>query len=494
MVKVRCVMMQRNERALLEPWLRYHAYLFGLSNLVVLDNGSTDEHVLSVLARYQRSGCEVIRRYSSPSDFARKGAILADIIRRLDSLVDYDIAIPSDCDEFLCYLEGNRLRCDRDGIIAQLSRLAGKTCPLQVGATLFNVPAQPGWFSVTWTPKSLVCKDTVVMLDPGSHIAWTVSGEEPEVTPLVHVHLHHRRFAEMRAFAAQKLAAVGVDAADEEALRQYQGDGVHLTRFLLMSEHEYGRLHTDAPVVAFPEFVAQLRMLGISLDDTLLGTPEPLREPVACIAVRLPAEGGTPGRILDFAPAHYLEANGDLRQGGQNPLVHFVLWGWKEGRPYAPPPPSAALPQVRRAVQADLPAIVAMLADDELGSTREAPDAATDDRYAAAFAAIDADPNQALVVLDDAGSVVGCLQLTFIPGLSLHGAWRGQIEAVRVVTSRRGEGLGRIMLNWAIAESRRRGCTLVQLTTNKVRIDALRFYRSLGFVDSHEGLKLYMSG
>jgi ribosomal protein S18 acetylase RimI-like enzyme len=141
----------------------------------------------------------------------------------------------------------------------------------------------------------------------------------------------------------------------------------------------------------------------------------------------------------------------------------------------------------------DVPAIVRLLADDALGATREVPGAVVDERYVAAFAAIDADPNQSLIVLEDVGSVVGCLQLTFIPGLSLHGGWRGQVEGVRVASSHRGQGLGQIMMNWVIAESRRRGCTLVQLTTNKVRVDALRFYRSLGFVESHAGLKLDLS-
>ena len=142
---------------------------------------------------------------------------------------------------------------------------------------------------------------------------------------------------------------------------------------------------------------------------------------------------------------------------------------------------------MRRATAADLPAIVALLADDDLGKTREAPG---DPCYEAAFAAIEADPNQFLAVLDDAGEIAGCLQLSFIPGLSLMGQWRGQIESVRIASSRRGEGLGHVMLVWAIEECRRRGCGLVQLTMNKSREDTLRFYKSLGFEATHEGFKL----
>lgn len=147
-------------------------------------------------------------------------------------------------------------------------------------------------------------------------------------------------------------------------------------------------------------------------------------------------------------------------------------------------------PVIRRATAADLQAIVALLADDVLGSAREAPGDAC---YAEAFAAIARDPNQFLAVAEDAGAIVGCLQLSFIPGLSRRGLWRGQIESVRVAATRRGGGLGRDMFEWAIEECRRRGCGLVQLTTDKARPDALRFYESLGFVASHEGMKLALS-
>lgn len=145
---------------------------------------------------------------------------------------------------------------------------------------------------------------------------------------------------------------------------------------------------------------------------------------------------------------------------------------------------------IRRATPQDLEAVVNLLADDVLGSGREIPAPPLDPRYAEAFAAIERDPNQFLAVAEHDGEIVGCLQLSFIPGLSRLGLWRGQIESVRVATSRRGGGLGRVLFEWAIAECRRRGCGLVQLTTDKARPDALRFYESLGFVASHEGMKL----
>ncbi|MDZ5443250.1 GNAT family N-acetyltransferase [Micromonospora sp. 4G57] len=142
----------------------------------------------------------------------------------------------------------------------------------------------------------------------------------------------------------------------------------------------------------------------------------------------------------------------------------------------------------RDAVRADLPAVIALLADDVLGKARDFTE--VDDAYEKAFAEIDADPRNHLVVADAGGELLGCMQITYIPGLGRHGAERSLIESVRVRSDLRGRGLGRQMMTWAIDQARQRGCALVQLTTDKTRADAHRFYRNLGFVASHEGMKL----
>jgi len=141
----------------------------------------------------------------------------------------------------------------------------------------------------------------------------------------------------------------------------------------------------------------------------------------------------------------------------------------------------------RTAARTDLPAIIALLADDVLGRSRDFT--VVDDAYERAFAAIESDPRNMLAVADD-GDIVGCMQITFIPGLGRHGAERAQFEAVRIRSDRRGAGLGKQFMSWAIDLARARGCPLVQLTTDKVRTDAHRFYTALGFVASHEGMKL----
>jgi len=148
--------------------------------------------------------------------------------------------------------------------------------------------------------------------------------------------------------------------------------------------------------------------------------------------------------------------------------------------------------EIRRATADDIPAIVAMLADDPLGARRESPDDPAP--YRAAFERLERDPNQHLVVAVRDGRTVGTLQLTVVPGLSRRGATRSIIEGVRIHADERGNGLGTELIKWAVEESRRQGCVLVQLTSDASRTDARRFYERLGFEASHVGFKLPLDG
>ncbi|MCU0951519.1 MAG: GNAT family N-acetyltransferase [Burkholderiaceae bacterium] len=144
---------------------------------------------------------------------------------------------------------------------------------------------------------------------------------------------------------------------------------------------------------------------------------------------------------------------------------------------------------VRRAVRGDLPRLLELLADDDLGRNREGV-GSTDPVYAQAFDAIDRDDNQLLLVAERDSRVIGMLQLTFIPGLSRRGAWRAHIEAVRVDSSLRSRGIGGWLIAQALGAARARGCRMAQLTSDKRRTQAHAFYGRLGFVASHEGFKL----
>ncbi len=144
----------------------------------------------------------------------------------------------------------------------------------------------------------------------------------------------------------------------------------------------------------------------------------------------------------------------------------------------------------RQARESDIPNLVNLLADDALGAAREDISAPLNQRYLDAFHSIEQDPNNELTVVEFDGQLAGMLQLTFIPYLTHTGSWRCLIEGVRIAKQYRGKGLGSEFINWAIARAGERNCAIVQLTSDKQRPAALRFYESLGFVASHEGFKL----
>ncbi|MEQ9299797.1 MAG: GNAT family N-acetyltransferase [Cyclobacteriaceae bacterium] len=146
----------------------------------------------------------------------------------------------------------------------------------------------------------------------------------------------------------------------------------------------------------------------------------------------------------------------------------------------------------RKATAKDIPTIVAMLADDELGKQREDYRDPLPEKYTAAFAKIEADDNQELILVEnEAAEIIGTLQLSFMQYLTYQGGIRAQIEAVRIRKDQRGKGIGKTMFEWAIDRAKARGAHLLQLTSDKQRPDAIKFYEGLGFKASHEGMKIH---
>ncbi len=149
--------------------------------------------------------------------------------------------------------------------------------------------------------------------------------------------------------------------------------------------------------------------------------------------------------------------------------------------------------KIRKAKKEDVPAIVSMIANDKLGQLREDYRDPLPQKYFRAFEAIDSDSNQELMVCEaSAGQIIGTLQLSFIPYLTYQGGIRAQIEAVRVHETYRGKGIGQQLFEWAISRAKEKGAHVLQLTTDKKRPEALKFYEKLGFSASHEGMKLHL--
>jgi len=146
---------------------------------------------------------------------------------------------------------------------------------------------------------------------------------------------------------------------------------------------------------------------------------------------------------------------------------------------------------IRAAIKSDVQFIVEMIANDELGRQREDYKLPLPDSYTSAFENISQDPNQELMVAEEAGKIVGCFQLSFIQYLTYQGGIRAQIEGVRIHKDYRSKGLGKQMFEWAIKRSEEKGAHVLQLTTDKKRAEALKFYEDLGFKASHEGMKLH---
>ncbi len=147
----------------------------------------------------------------------------------------------------------------------------------------------------------------------------------------------------------------------------------------------------------------------------------------------------------------------------------------------------------RKATKKDISDVVKMLADDDLGAKREKYSNPLPQAYIDAFEAIDSDPNQELIVVEnDDQEILGTFQLSFLQYLTYQGGVRAQIEAVRIRKDQRGKGIGKQMFEWAINRAQQKGAHVLQLTTNKKRPKAIQFYKNLGFVDSHEGMKLHL--
>ena len=341
-LQIGCVMMQKDERLLLKPWLDFYGYLFGYENLYVIDNGSELAETRAVLLEYARKGVVVDYAHVGRSAYEAKGDIIGQIIRRLDLQGRYDFIIPLDCDEFIALKEGDRYIFSRDKVRAYLTGLVGETRVLRFPYQLANHPLQPDIYHYYTMFKVFFAANTFVQLDHGSHVGRSRKSDGVRDTDLVHIHFHFKRYDMLREQARRSWVGT-VDIDDVAALESYTGPSLHLAPYFLNGREAYYGDFLKKVYFFLPELGVLLNSLGspINLPDDDI--PDSLRIKIAGMAT----DGGVYGQAI-LVPGHsssaneyimdvfngqlYLEAHPDVARAGVDPVLHFCLHGVQERR------------------------------------------------------------------------------------------------------------------------------------------------------------------
>jgi hypothetical protein len=265
-MRVACVMMQRNEEDCLEPWLRFHGYLFGYFNLFVIDHGSDDPAVLEILARYQRLGVHVFR-LPAEADFRRKGEFVSAALQQADRTGFYDILLPLDCDEFVVMRDADgRPRCERAALLAYFETLAGETAMLHVKENFLNTLGHPGVFFALSYQKVFFTRGGCGTVDEGSHTGTSPRSTEAKPTRLVYAHFHHKTYEKLQRNSREKLRHF-LDVDDRAALLAYEESrsiGWHLILNIRRTKEEYMSIMRPGGLsIEFPEIIALFKDIGI---------------------------------------------------------------------------------------------------------------------------------------------------------------------------------------------------------------------------------------
>lgn len=238
-MKVAILMMQKDEVTLLEPWIIHHSRLFGIDNLYIYDNGSSDARCLGTLSKYEREGANIYYDKNTFQDFNGRHNFFLEKFRELQSTKNYDFYFPLDCDEFIATeLSSNKTSLERKDIHLELNRLAGSTDTLFIKNTYLNNPLNSNEFIWSLKPEKVFFPNTTMLsLDIGFHRGSTDT-RESQVSNIVYFHFHRKCYAEYIRSARNKLSG-RVDVTDRQLLKNYKGPGFHLVQNLLRDEIDY---------------------------------------------------------------------------------------------------------------------------------------------------------------------------------------------------------------------------------------------------------------
>ena len=335
--KTFCVMMQKDERFLLAPWIAYHGYLFGFQNLCVLDNGSESPDVLNTLAQAEAKGVRVVWHWRSRADYLAKGEIVGTLLQALDTRKIYDFLMPLDCDEFVVLRTPGSFDCSREAVLDYLTTLMGAGRPFRFPYQLANHPLYPDLYHNFEFFKVFFAAGAASPIDHGSHQASGWPAEEIPDSHLIHLHFHHKIFDVKRAEARRGWVGTA-DPDRPEDLAGYTGPSAHLNRFFLESREDYYRGFEDTVHFFLPRFRALLAKLGAPLDLPAEDPPDSFRPEVIGsdddgVLALIPKS-----RSVRFHETHYLAANPDLVAAAVDPTLHFCEHGFREQRPLRPKP------------------------------------------------------------------------------------------------------------------------------------------------------------
>jgi|GEM_PF-1150319 len=330
MVKVACLMMQRDEELLLRPWLLYYGYLFGFENLYVYDNGSTINDIKQTLNEFSSVGVNVDITHNTSADFEHKGVILGNKIHEFKQDKRYDIVLPLDCDEFIAMNGRFGFDCNRTEIIDELERIHNGGVVCRTSYCLDNRPGFLDLFRYVPHTKSIVIVEHFLGIDHGFHQASLPEGAAYGQTALIHIHMHFKPFKQVLEGAKNKLAPF-VDVEDTEALKGFSGVGNHLKKYFFMSDFEYySQLHGyQWPLIRFSKFQ---KLIGLLLDIGKLKPQWEYGRPINLLDETLIAD-------LDRSPfisSEYHAANQDLPRSNYDAFSHFISAGYMEGRRLRP--------------------------------------------------------------------------------------------------------------------------------------------------------------
>lgn len=268
-MRIACLMMQKNERDLIKPWIIYHANLFSLSNLYIYDNGSTDSETLATLKHYEKLGLNIDYTFSTKQDFEQKGKIISSRIHDLEIRNQYDFFFPLDCDEFIACLDQNeQINLDLESIKNTLSTFKEDPRTLAIQRAYDNSPIHIDYYLPREDQrKCFFARGACDDLDIGFHQGKAKTTTEQTKTPIIYFHFHHKPYDEFKNSSLEKLSG-RVSNFSREALSahfQEKKPGFHLIPRLLMSEKEYNKQFSIKNRVYYPQLTKVLQALGVNI-------------------------------------------------------------------------------------------------------------------------------------------------------------------------------------------------------------------------------------